>query len=101
VYNHRVTSIPASKARAALPELLDRVHAGEEVTITRHGEPVAVLLRPDALRARHAGAGTVIADGLREALQTARTAPLPVTDGLTTTRAEELVAEIDAGRAAR
>lgn len=43
-----------SEARAVLPEILDRVERGEEITITRHGRPVAVLLRPDAVRARRA-----------------------------------------------
>jgi antitoxin (DNA-binding transcriptional repressor) of toxin-antitoxin stability system len=37
-----------------LPEVLDRVERGEEITITRHGRPAAVLLRPDALRTRRA-----------------------------------------------
>jgi prevent-host-death family protein len=47
-----MTSITVSEARAALPELLSRVQDGEEITITRHGRPVAVLVRPDALRSR-------------------------------------------------
>ena len=54
-YNLTMTSMSASEARAALPELLNRVEGGEEVTITRHGHPVAVLVRPDSLRARRAG----------------------------------------------
>ena len=41
-----------SEARARLPEILDRVEAGEEITITRHGRPAAVLLRPDTVRVR-------------------------------------------------
>ena len=41
-----------SEARAALPEVLNRVEAGEEVTITRHGRPVAVIVRPDIIRSR-------------------------------------------------
>lgn len=41
-----------------MPELLDRVLAGDEVTITRHGRPVAVVVRPDALRVRRAVAGS-------------------------------------------
>ena len=32
----------------------DRVGDGDEVTITRHGRPVAVVIRPDALRSRRA-----------------------------------------------
>ena len=34
-----------SEARAALPEVLNRVADGEEITITRHGHPVAVIVR--------------------------------------------------------
>lgn len=36
-----------SEARAALPEVLTRVAAGEEITITRYGSAVAVVVRPD------------------------------------------------------
>jgi antitoxin (DNA-binding transcriptional repressor) of toxin-antitoxin stability system len=36
-----------SEARAELPEVLNRAAAGEEITITRHGRPVAVVVRPD------------------------------------------------------
>lgn len=43
-----------SAARAKLPRLLDRGQRGEEVTITRHGQPVAVVVRPDVLRLRRA-----------------------------------------------
>jgi antitoxin (DNA-binding transcriptional repressor) of toxin-antitoxin stability system len=38
-----------SEARAALPEVLNRVAEGEEVTITRHGRPIAVVVRPDII----------------------------------------------------
>lgn len=44
--------LTVSEARANLPEVLDRVERGEEITITRHGRAVAVLLQPDALRTR-------------------------------------------------
>jgi plasmid stability protein len=36
-----------SEARAALPEVLTRVAQGEEITITRYGSPIAVVVRPD------------------------------------------------------
>jgi antitoxin (DNA-binding transcriptional repressor) of toxin-antitoxin stability system len=36
-----------SEARAALPEVVSRAAEGEEITITRHGEPAAVVVRPD------------------------------------------------------
>ena len=48
--------LSVSEARATLPEVLDRVADGDEITITRHGQPVAVLVRPDALRTRRAEA---------------------------------------------
>lgn len=38
-----------SEARAALPEVLTRVARGEEITITRYGSAVAVVVRPDII----------------------------------------------------
>jgi prevent-host-death family protein len=96
-----MTTMSASEARAALPELLNRVEDGEEVTITRHGRPVAVLVRPDALRVRRAQ--TVLEDAARihDLLAEAAAAPLPEGSGLTEQRAEELIAEIRASRDTR
>ncbi|MFO0835781.1 MAG: type II toxin-antitoxin system prevent-host-death family antitoxin [Phycisphaerales bacterium] len=37
-------SIGADEAKTHLSELLDRVHEGEEITITKHGAPVARLV---------------------------------------------------------
>jgi prevent-host-death family protein len=37
-------TVGAFEAKTHLSELLDRVEAGEEVTITRHGSPVAQLV---------------------------------------------------------
>ena len=39
-------------ARAKLSELIDRVQSGEEVVLTRHGEPVARLVPEKPLRKR-------------------------------------------------
>ncbi|HTN99093.1 MAG TPA: type II toxin-antitoxin system Phd/YefM family antitoxin, partial [Microthrixaceae bacterium] len=61
-----MTTISVSEARAALPDILDRVIAGEEVTITRHGKEVAILVRPDALRVRRADQALAEADRLRD-----------------------------------
>jgi prevent-host-death family protein len=61
-------SMTVSRARAVLPEIIQRVQAGEEVTITRHGEPVAVIVRPDTLRARRLGDLQRDVDRIREAL---------------------------------
>jgi antitoxin (DNA-binding transcriptional repressor) of toxin-antitoxin stability system len=41
-----------SEARAALPEVLTRVAQGEEITITRYGSPIAVVVRPDIIWSR-------------------------------------------------
>ncbi len=89
--------LTVSQARAALPELLTRVEEGEEVTITRHGRAVAVLVRPDVLRAR---AHVVIDDAARvhELLAGAAATTLPSGHGLSEQRAEQLIAEIRAGR---
>jgi antitoxin (DNA-binding transcriptional repressor) of toxin-antitoxin stability system len=89
-----------SEARASLPELLTRVEAGEEVTITRHGRPVAVLVRPDVLRSR---AAIVIEEAaqLHKELMAAADEELSVEPGLTPEWAEELISEIRAGRDSR
>jgi prevent-host-death family protein len=97
-YNAVMTSMSASEARAALPELLTRVEEGEEVTITRHGRPVAILVRPDTLRSRRAEAAFDDARRVQDLLAEAAAAPLPQDGGLTEDRAEELIAEIRAGR---
>jgi antitoxin (DNA-binding transcriptional repressor) of toxin-antitoxin stability system len=38
-----------SEARAALPDVVNRVAQGEEITITRYGRPMAVVVRPDVV----------------------------------------------------
>lgn len=37
------TTVGAYEAKTHLPKLLERVEAGETITITRHGRPIAVL----------------------------------------------------------
>ena len=39
-----MTTVGSFEAKTKLAELLDRVEAGETVTITRHGKPVAKLV---------------------------------------------------------
>lgn len=90
-----------SQARAALPNVLDRVAEGDEVTITRHGKPVAVVVRPDALRSRRADVALESAAKVRDLLAAGRSSPLPRDHGLSEARAEELVAEARASRASR
>ncbi len=50
-------TIPAFTAKTKFSELLDRVERGEELTITRHGEPVAKIVpieKPNPQRVREA-----------------------------------------------
>jgi antitoxin (DNA-binding transcriptional repressor) of toxin-antitoxin stability system len=49
MYNLCMAVMTVSEARAALPEVLTRVAQGEEITITRFGSPVAVVIRPDIM----------------------------------------------------
>ena len=93
--------ISSTDARATLPDLLDRVLAGEEVTITRHGQPVAVVVRPDALRARRAGRALATAAAVGDALELGRSARLSSNKGLSPERADELVADVRSGRQRR
>ena len=91
-----------SEARAALPEILNRVSEGEEITITRHGRAVAVIVRPDIMWSR-SRAEEVLAESARlnDLLQAAADSELPAARGLTEQYAEELIAAIRADRDGR
>ncbi|MDQ3763630.1 MAG: type II toxin-antitoxin system Phd/YefM family antitoxin [Actinomycetota bacterium] len=82
--------LSVSEARARLPEVLDRVAEGDEITITRHGQPVAVVVRPDALRTRRAETTIRQARQIGELLSTAATQPLAPAS-LPAQRADELI----------
>ncbi|MCC7077581.1 MAG: type II toxin-antitoxin system Phd/YefM family antitoxin [Acidimicrobiia bacterium] len=96
-----MATVSVSRARAALPELLDRVIAGEEVTITRHGREVAVVVRPDAIRARRADQALAEAERLRDLLDRGRSTRLTDTPALSSERAEELLAAAASSRSTR
>jgi len=90
-----------SEARAALPEVLNRVAEGEEITITRHGQPVAVIVRPDIMWSRSRAQDVFDqAERLSRVIQAAGERPLSP-GGLTADYAEELIADIRAGRDSR
>jgi prevent-host-death family protein len=86
-----------TEARANLPSLLDRVAAGEEITVTRHGQAVAVMVRPDRLRARRAEEAYATAARIHQMIEDSRGKPLSDAR-LAPGRAEELIAEIRADR---
>jgi len=63
------TTVGAFAAKTHLAELLGRVEAGELITITKHGRPVARLVPADDVRAsRDWGDFWARVDGRREAL---------------------------------
>ncbi len=90
-----------SEARAALPEVIDRVVTGEEITITRHGKVVAVVVRPDALRVRRAEAAFTSAERVRDLLEAGRTESLVHQPTVSEQRAESLLAALRASRSRR
>ena len=92
-------TLSISEARAALPNLVDRVTNGEEITLTRHGRPVAVVVRPDTLRVRRGEDTLTSAADLRERLRAASRVARPVSKGVSRKRVDRLVAELRAGRA--
>ena len=45
-------TVGSNEAKTHLPRLLDEVAGGEEITITKHGVPVAVLVPPPEKKRR-------------------------------------------------
>ena len=87
-----------SEARAGLARLVDRVMAGEEITLTRRGEAVAVLVSPAALRIRRIGKAAATVAAILEALQRGKTARLDDHPGIDEERAEALAAHVRESR---
>jgi antitoxin (DNA-binding transcriptional repressor) of toxin-antitoxin stability system len=100
MYTLRVSFRTVTEARATLPELLDRVEAGDEVVITRHGKPIAVLVAPDRVRIRHASTSLDAARHLADLLDAAAQHPQG-RPTITARLAEQLVDEVRAARRAR
>lgn len=90
--------ITVTEARARLQEMVELVQSGEEVTLTRHGVPVAVMVNPASLRPRRAERAFEVAARLGELLGEARDRPFDLTDTVTTAWAAELVSAIRADR---
>ena len=87
-----------SEARASLPKVVARVLAGEDVTLTRHGQPVAVIVRPDRLRVRRTGDTLAAATSVKDALEQGRNSPLRSRPTLSKRRADALVTDVVASR---
>jgi antitoxin (DNA-binding transcriptional repressor) of toxin-antitoxin stability system len=93
-------TMTVSEARAALPRVVERVLAGEEVTLTRHGKPVAVVVRPDVLRARRADDALAAAERVQDVVQRGRAGRLR-RPRLSEERADALIADIRNARKGR
>ena len=91
-----------SEARAALPEVLNRVADGEEVTITRHSSAVAVIGLPDIGWSR-SRAEVVLNEAaqMHSLLESVADEDLDVGGGISEQYAEELIASIRTGRDSR
>ncbi|MGH3026418.1 MAG: type II toxin-antitoxin system Phd/YefM family antitoxin [Candidatus Dormibacteraceae bacterium] len=88
-----------SEVRARLPAVVDRVQRGERVTITRHGQPVAVIAQPDPVRNPDAEALLREADlyfrGLDAAIEGV---PFDALPGLDRSLAQEIVTQLERDR---
>ena len=96
-----MSTMTVSEAHAALPEIVDRVLAGEEVTLTRHGVAVAIVVRPDALKVRRAGRALAASVGVHDVLTRGGRSPLSAQPTLTPERADLLVAGVRVSRCRR
>jgi prevent-host-death family protein len=96
-----MTTISVSEARAHLPDLLTQVSGEQEITITRHGLAVAVLIAPEPLRRRKNLQLVREAAALRDLVDAARSALISPVEAMTPQRAEELIEDLRRGRDGR
>jgi len=93
--------VPVSEARAQLPKIIDRVEAGAEVALTRHGRAVAVIRRPDAYRRQRLDSLRAHAQRLDDLIDQAGRRPLAEHGMISAEVAAELVDDVRAGLAGR
>jgi prevent-host-death family protein len=91
-----MATVSVSEARAGFAELLNRVEAGEEVTITRHDKPIAVVMAPTNVRIRRKAAAEAIerAAQLGRDLEAARHEPLSAGGVVAPELAEQWIREL-------
>ncbi|MGL4745084.1 MAG: hypothetical protein ACRCXL_11935 [Dermatophilaceae bacterium] len=90
-----------SEMRRRLREAVDLARAGEDVNLTVHGEVVAVLTHPEALRSRRRTPAVDQAGDVVARLHRARDVNGPVRTGIARRGATTQVAEIRMGRDVR
>ncbi len=100
MYNMAV-SISVSKARSELPRILGLIQDGEEVTLTRHGQAVAVVVRPDTLRVRRTSEVDAVAQKLASSLNLAAGVPLDDVPLADSAGEAELLEELASNRSNR
>ena len=71
------------------------------MTLTRHGEPIAVVIRPDRLRTRRSEQALDDAERVRDIIAGGRSEKLSARPRLSAARADEMVAEVRAARSGR
>lgn len=91
-------TVTISEARADLPHLIDAVEAGQRVTITRHGKPVAVVMGMEAARSQRTAKAWAGAAQIHQLLEDAKGKPLFATGAMSPEYADALVAQIRADR---
>ncbi|MGL5864985.1 MAG: type II toxin-antitoxin system Phd/YefM family antitoxin [Dermatophilaceae bacterium] len=96
-----MTTMAVSEMRRRLREAVDLARAGEDVNLTVHGEVVAVLTHPEALRSRRRTPAVDQAGDVVARLHRARDVTGPVRTGIARRRATAQVAEIRTGRDVR
>ena len=97
VQSGMAVTMTLTEARASLPHVLDLVEAGEKITITRHGKPVAVVVPPVRLRNEAVRELFAHADALGRRLEEAAKRPIrsrPMSDEV----AEDLLRWVEEGR---
>ncbi|MEO5832003.1 MAG: type II toxin-antitoxin system prevent-host-death family antitoxin [Nakamurella sp.] len=92
-----MTSWTVTEARSSFAEILERVAVGEQVTLTRHGVAVAVVVRPDILRNSRTATLYEGVDELRRLMETGRSASLS-RGSMTVEQADDLVRSIRSDR---
>lgn len=90
--------VTISEARADLPKLIDAAEAGQRITITRHGKPVAVVMGMEAARSQRTAQAWAGAARIHQMLEDAKGKPLFSGPGISPEYADELVASIRADR---
>ncbi len=82
-----------TEARSSLPEILERVSAGEVITLTRHGLAVAVVCRPDLHASKRVAPALAAAAELGAMIEAAREKPFRRVK-MAPGRVEEMVSDI-------